>query len=94
MEDMRNAVTSTPAGEPLTLEYEETTEESSYSSDTSEHTYDSDESEDSFHGFSHKDYLRQSGAARGQTDAAQATEKQSTQAEVNVGHKVLGTYAP
>ena len=84
MEDMRNAVTSTPAGEPLALEYEETTAESSYSSDTSEHTYDSDDSEGSFYGFSHKEYLKQSGTAQRQTDAAQATEKQSTQVEVNI----------
>ena len=78
MEDMRNAVTSTPAGEPLALEYEENTTESSCSSDTSEYTYESesDESERSFHGFSHKDYLRQIGAA-------QAIEKQSTQVEVD-----------
>ena len=83
MEDMRNAVTSTPAVEPLELEYEETTTEDPYSSDTSGHTNESDDSEASFKGFSHKEYLRQPSTAQRQTDAEQETERQSTQEEVN-----------
>ena len=82
---MRDAITSTPAGEPLALRYNETTAESSESSDILDYSYDPEESETSFHGFSqsdeeqvtHGDYLRQTGAA-------QAIEKQSTQVEVNI----------
>ena len=67
MEDMRNAVTSTPAVEPLELEYEETTTEDPYSSDTSGHTNESDDSEASFKGFSHKEYLKEPSTAQRQT---------------------------
>ena len=60
IEDMRDAVTSTPAEIPLSLRYNETTAESSYSSDTSDYSYDPDESEGSFYGFSHGE-VEQSG---------------------------------
>ena len=52
IEDMREIATSTPAIEPRSLRYNETTAESSESTDTQDYSYDPRESETSFHGFS------------------------------------------
>ena len=70
IEDMRDAVTSTPAVEPLSLRYNETTAESSESTDTSDYSYDPEESETSFHGFS-------------QSDQEQVRDKQTVQTREN-----------
>jgi len=70
IEDMRDAVTSTPTVEPLSLRYNETTAESSESTDTSDYSYDPEESETSFHGFS-------------QSDREQARDRQTVQTREN-----------
>merc|ERR1712082_290218 len=70
IEDMRDAVTSTPAVEPLSLRYNETTAESSESTDTSDYSYDPEESGNNFHGFS-------------QSDREQARDRQTVQTREN-----------
>ena len=74
IEDMRDAVTSTPAGEPMGLRYNEylaDTSDTSESSDTSDYTYDPDDSE-GYYEYTHGDVEN---AHEEQSKVKQTTER-------------------
>ena len=74
MEDRRELVTSTPAIEPRSLQYNETSSESS-DTDDSEYSYETEESENDFQGFPKSEQERK---REWQTET-----RQSSQAEAN-----------